>query len=83
MLPTILYADQKWSLAGKYNKMIQVCQHKLERKIDFLGVIMKNKVQNIYVRRMTSMRNAVAWTEMLKWSERIYSMKGLMEMDTT
>jgi hypothetical protein len=48
--------------------MIQVCQHKPERKIDFLGVIMKNKVQNIKVRRMTSMRNDVGWGEMLKWS---------------
>jgi hypothetical protein len=35
VLPTILYSAQKWSLAGKYNKMMQVCQHKLERKIDF------------------------------------------------
>ena len=29
---------------------------------------MKNKVQNIKVRRMTSMRNDVGWGEMLKWS---------------
>jgi hypothetical protein len=56
VLLTILYGDQTWSLTGKNTKMLEVCQHKMERNI--LGMTIKNKVRNTYVRKMTSMRNA-------------------------
>jgi hypothetical protein len=49
VIPTVLYGCQTWSLTRVQDKMIQICQRKMERKI--LEITMKDRIQNTELRR--------------------------------
>jgi hypothetical protein len=52
VLPNLDFAAQTWSLTDKHKKMMEVCQHKMERKV--LGGTMKDNIQNTEVGKRTS-----------------------------
>ena len=68
MIPVVLYEVQSKFLTGQDKKMIEIRQPIMER--NFSGMTTKGKVRNTEGRRMTSMREATAWTSMLKYGSR-------------
>jgi hypothetical protein len=54
-----------WSLTRRQNKMIQICQQKMERKI--LEIKTKDKIQNTELRRRSGMEDADSRAHLTKW----------------
>jgi hypothetical protein len=65
VIPTLLYGCQTWSLTRRQDKMIQICQWKMERKI--LEIKIKDKIQNTELRRRSGMEDADSTAHLTKW----------------
>jgi hypothetical protein len=65
VIPTLLYGCQTWSLTRRQDKMIQICQRKMERKV--LEIKMKDKIQNTELRRRSGMEDANSRAYLTKW----------------
>jgi hypothetical protein len=66
IIPTLLYGCQTWSLTRGQDKMIQICQRKVEREI--LEIKLKYRIQNTDLRRRRSgMEDADRRAHLTKW----------------
>jgi hypothetical protein len=64
VIPTLLYECQTWSLMRGQDKMIQIFQRKMERKL--LEIKMKDRIQNTELRR-SGMEDADSRAHLTKW----------------
>jgi hypothetical protein len=65
VIPALLYECHTWSLTRGQDKMIQICQRKMERKI--LEIKMKDRTQNTELRRKSGMEDADSRAHLNKW----------------